>query len=53
MGRFNHKAACVDPSSGLVYLTEDREEGLYIALFQRNPETCRLAVDYRPWLLRG
>lgn len=26
-GRFNHKAACVDPSSGLVYLTEDREDG--------------------------
>jgi uncharacterized protein len=28
MGRFNHEAACVDPASGLVYLTEDREDGL-------------------------
>ena len=28
MGRFNHEAACVDPVSGMVYLTEDRENGL-------------------------
>ena len=30
MGRFNHEAACVDPATGYVYLTEDREDsGLY------------------------
>lgn len=28
MGRFNHEAACVDPATGIVYLTEDREDGL-------------------------
>lgn len=28
MGRFNHEAVCVDPSSGIVYLTEDRGDGL-------------------------
>jgi len=28
MGRFNHEAACVDPASGIVYMTEDREDGL-------------------------
>jgi secreted PhoX family phosphatase len=28
MGRFNHEAACVDPRTGAVYLTEDREDGL-------------------------
>jgi secreted PhoX family phosphatase len=28
MGRFNHEAACVDPASGAVYLTEDRDDGL-------------------------
>ncbi len=28
MGRFNHEAACVDPASGLVYLTEDRDDSL-------------------------
>lgn len=29
MGRFNHEAVCVDPRSGFVYLTEDREDGLF------------------------
>ena len=28
MGRFNHEAAAVDPASGIVYMTEDRENGL-------------------------
>lgn len=28
MGRFNHEAACVDPASGMVYLTEDRDDSL-------------------------
>jgi len=28
MGRFNHEAACVDPVTGYVYLTEDRDEGV-------------------------
>ncbi|UIP07680.1 DUF839 domain-containing protein [Erythrobacter sp. SDW2] len=28
MGRFNHEAACVDPVTGAVYMTEDRDDGL-------------------------
>jgi len=28
MGRFMHEAVCVDPSTGIVYLTEDRHDGL-------------------------
>lgn len=28
MGRFYHEAACVDPVSGIVYMTEDRVDGL-------------------------
>src|SRR6186713_2387060 len=28
MGRMNHEAACVDPATGVVYETEDREDGL-------------------------
>lgn len=28
MGRFNHEAAAVDPATGYVYLTEDRDDGL-------------------------
>ena len=29
MGRFNHEATAVDPATGIVYLTEDREDGLF------------------------
>ena len=29
MGRFNHEAACIDPNSGVVYLTEDRHDSLF------------------------
>jgi secreted PhoX family phosphatase len=28
MGRFNHEAACVDPGTGFVYLTEDRDDSV-------------------------
>jgi secreted PhoX family phosphatase len=28
MGRFNHEAACVDPRTGIVYMTEDRNDSL-------------------------
>ncbi|MCB0686394.1 MAG: DUF839 domain-containing protein, partial [Saprospiraceae bacterium] len=28
MGRFNHEAVCVDPGTSIVYLTEDRGDGL-------------------------
>ncbi len=29
MGRFNHEAACVDPNTGIVYMTEDRKDSLF------------------------
>lgn len=29
LGRFNHEAAVVDPRTGVVYLTEDRPDGLF------------------------
>ena len=28
LGRFNHEAACVNPDTGLVYLTEDRDDSV-------------------------
>lgn len=28
MGRFNHEAACIDPETGMVYMTEDRDDGV-------------------------
>lgn len=29
MGRFNHEAACVDPATGVIYMTEDQNDGLF------------------------
>ena len=28
MGRFNHEAACVDPATGMIYMTEDRGDSV-------------------------
>jgi secreted PhoX family phosphatase len=37
MGRFYHEAACVDPATGIVYETEDREDGLLYRFVPRTP----------------
>ena len=37
MGRFNHEAACVDPATGLVYLTEDREDSVLYRFVPKVP----------------
>lgn len=37
MGRFNHEAVCVDPRSGIVYQTEDREDGLVTRFVPNEP----------------
>lgn len=37
LGRFNHEAAAVDPRSGIVYLTEDREDGLLYRFLPNRP----------------
>ncbi|MEM8500287.1 MAG: alkaline phosphatase PhoX [Pseudomonadota bacterium] len=38
MGRFNHEAACVDPHSGIVYLTEDRNDGVLYRFIPSVPQ---------------
>ena len=43
MGRFNHEAAVVDPRTGIVYLTEDRDDSLFY----------RFLPDQRGVLARG
>lgn len=45
LGRFNHEAACVDPRTGIVYLTEDREDSLFYRLLPEAPG--RLAAGGR------
>ena len=37
MGRFNHEAACVDPATGIVYMTEDRDDGVLYRFVPRTP----------------
>lgn len=37
MGRFNHEAACVDPVTGFVYQTEDRDDGVFYRFLPKTP----------------
>lgn len=37
MGRFNHEAACVDPATGIVYLTEDRDDSVLYRFLPKVP----------------
>ncbi|AKM06236.1 alkaline phosphatase PhoX [Pelagerythrobacter marensis] len=37
MGRFNHEAACVDPATGIVYQTEDRDDSLLYRFIPKVP----------------
>ena len=37
MGRFNHEAACVDPATGLVYQTEDRDDSVLYRFVPKVP----------------
>jgi secreted PhoX family phosphatase len=55
MGRFNHEAVAVDPRTGIVYLTEDRDDALIYRFIPKVPgELARggrlqmLAVADRP-----
>lgn len=42
MGRFNHEAIAVDPETGIVYLTEDRDDGI---LYRFLPNTPGKLID--------
>ena len=37
MGRFDHEAVCVDPGTGIVYLTEDKVDGLFYRFIPNTP----------------
>ena len=37
MGRFNHEAAAVDPATGYVYMTEDRDDGVLYRFIPKVP----------------
>jgi hypothetical protein len=37
MGRFRHEAVAIDPASGVIYLTEDRDDGLIYRFIPKVP----------------
>jgi secreted PhoX family phosphatase len=37
LGRFNHEATCIDPETGIVYLTEDRNDSLFYRFIPDTP----------------
>lgn len=63
MGRFNHEAAAVDPASGCVYMTEDRDDGLFYRFIPKERGKlaaggklqafkvceCKFPMDVRNW----
>jgi len=42
MGRFDHEAVCIDPGTGIVYLTEDKNDGLFYRFI---PTTAGQLID--------
>lgn len=42
MGRFNHEAAAVDPGTGIVYQTEDRNDSLFYRFIPKEPGKLHL-----------
>jgi secreted PhoX family phosphatase len=63
MGRFNHEAVAIDPASGCVYQTEDREDGLFYRFLPNDRSklaaggklqafrvcACKQGTDVRNW----
>src|SRR3546814_12892933 len=41
MGRFNHEAAAIDPRTGIVYMTEDRDDSLSYRFLPDDPGSLR------------
>ena len=53
MGRFNHEAACVDPATGAVYLTEDRADGLLYRFLPNVPGRLEAGGQLQALALEG
>ena len=53
MGRFNHEAVAVDPASGIVYQTEDREDGLITRFIPNEPENLQAGGKLQAMVVKG
>lgn len=53
MGRFNHEAACVDPETGMVYQTEDRDDGLLYRFIPTVPGKLAMGGKLQALVIEG
>ncbi|GLR71589.1 alkaline phosphatase PhoX [Agaribacter marinus] len=53
MGRFNHEAACVDPKSGIVYLTEDRGDSLFYRFIPNEKQNLHAGGQLQALVIKG
>ena len=53
MGRFDHEAVCIDPRTGVVYLTEDREDGLFYRFLPDRPGQLHAGGRLQALAIRG
>lgn len=53
MGRFMHEAICVDPSTGIVYQTEDRHDGLLYRFIPHVPGRLHEGGRLQALTIRG
>lgn len=53
MGRFNHEAVAVDPATGIVYQTEDRDDGLIYRFIPKVPGRLAQGGRLQALAIRG
>ncbi len=53
MGRFNHEAVAVDPASGIVYQTEDRDDGLITRFLPNEPGNLQAGGVLQALVVKG
>lgn len=53
MGRFNHEAIAVDPKTNIVYLTEDRWDGLFYRFIPNVPKDLAKGGKLQALAIRG
>ncbi|MCB1094854.1 MAG: DUF839 domain-containing protein [Verrucomicrobiae bacterium] len=53
MGRFNHEAIAVEPESGIIYQTEDRDDGLITRFLPTEPGNLRAGGRLQALVIKG
>lgn len=53
LGRFNHEAACVDPETGVVYLTEDRNDSVLYRFIPDEPGNLTVGGRLQAMVIEG